>query len=398
MTAKLIVTPIEGDPSSTTEVDIDRDVVTLGRGMGNDVILDDPMMRISRRHAQIEREGKGYVLRDLKSRNGTLLDGQRVEADTPVAIREGQPIHLGGFEVRLVTGEGSGGETTVLEMEAPLHPAAIAEDLCDLYARRLGDDPEVRLEAIREVLLGALESATPDEARALFAQIRARFDPKEEQARLTLIRQRDARIRKMEALYRAGQDEFRRLSKEFLGEKGFESPKDVERFSRLIGQTLEVAFEWISKSLQGRKEFEDQADAQVSMIFARAENPVKDAGTPREIGSYLLDWGSDREPDATRGVLEEAFRDLTMHQLGLLAGVRECLHGVLQRIDPKEIEGRVQAKTKGGLAKQAWQKYCADYAEMFEEQGKVFNDLIFPSIRKGYLSLHAEPGKEEAGG
>lgn len=49
---------------------------TIGRAPDNDLQLDDPM--ISRRHLEIEWVQGSYYLRDTGSKNGTLVDGQRV--------------------------------------------------------------------------------------------------------------------------------------------------------------------------------------------------------------------------------------------------------------------------------------------------------------------------------
>ncbi|MBV8244786.1 MAG: DUF3662 domain-containing protein, partial [Candidatus Eremiobacteraeota bacterium] len=50
--------------------------VTIGRSDQNDVVLNDP--RVSRRHAAIEMEDTVPVLSDLKSTNGSFVDGRRV--------------------------------------------------------------------------------------------------------------------------------------------------------------------------------------------------------------------------------------------------------------------------------------------------------------------------------
>jgi hypothetical protein len=55
-------------------------VVTIGRGTEADLRLDDP--RVSRRHAEIRREDGVFVLTDLDSTNGTLVN------DVPVSRRQ----------------------------------------------------------------------------------------------------------------------------------------------------------------------------------------------------------------------------------------------------------------------------------------------------------------------
>lgn len=49
--------------------------VAVGRGASMDVKIEDE--GLSRRHFMIEREGEDYVIKDLNSRNGTWVDGER---------------------------------------------------------------------------------------------------------------------------------------------------------------------------------------------------------------------------------------------------------------------------------------------------------------------------------
>lgn len=50
--------------------------VTLGRSRDCDCVLAEPS--VSRRHAELRREGERWLLRDLGSRNGTRLNGVRL--------------------------------------------------------------------------------------------------------------------------------------------------------------------------------------------------------------------------------------------------------------------------------------------------------------------------------
>ncbi len=67
----------------------------VGRGVGNDVVLSDP--RASRRHGQITRQGNHYVLVDLGSSYGTLVNDRRVEGGC--VLKEGDIIKLGVTEL-----------------------------------------------------------------------------------------------------------------------------------------------------------------------------------------------------------------------------------------------------------------------------------------------------------
>lgn len=76
------------------EIWLTDDVVTLGRAASCQVVIDSDFA--SRRHAQIVRRDDSYWLRDLGSKNGTLLNNQPMAAETRLAdgaeIRIGQAI------------------------------------------------------------------------------------------------------------------------------------------------------------------------------------------------------------------------------------------------------------------------------------------------------------------
>lgn len=69
---------------------IGRQVVILGRSPECDVVLDDA--GASRRHSQIRRDGDSYVLTDLGSTNGTLVDDVPIQQHT---LEEGDRVTIG---------------------------------------------------------------------------------------------------------------------------------------------------------------------------------------------------------------------------------------------------------------------------------------------------------------
>jgi hypothetical protein len=73
---------------------ISKTLLAIGRGLDNDLVIDDP--RVSRHHAQITFRHSHYLLRDLRSTNGTFVNNQPVEA---VVLAAGDVVSLGGFEL-----------------------------------------------------------------------------------------------------------------------------------------------------------------------------------------------------------------------------------------------------------------------------------------------------------
>jgi hypothetical protein len=70
--------------------------VTIGRDVGNDVVVDDP--EVSSRHVQIFISQGGYLLRDLGSTNGTSVNGQRI-SETYIYV--GDEIKVGNSTIYL---------------------------------------------------------------------------------------------------------------------------------------------------------------------------------------------------------------------------------------------------------------------------------------------------------
>lgn len=68
--------------------------LVLGREPSCGARLNDS--RVSRRHAVVESDGERFVLRDLDSTNGTMVNGNRVAR---VALSDGDCLSLGGVEV-----------------------------------------------------------------------------------------------------------------------------------------------------------------------------------------------------------------------------------------------------------------------------------------------------------
>ena len=67
-----------------------RTITVLGRGTDADIRVEDP--GVSRKHCEIV-VGAPAIVRDLKSTNGTFVNGQRVEE---VALEDGSVVKIGG--------------------------------------------------------------------------------------------------------------------------------------------------------------------------------------------------------------------------------------------------------------------------------------------------------------
>jgi hypothetical protein len=82
---------------------------SVGRSQENDIVISDP--NVSRKHARISRADNGFVVEDLGSTNGTLLDGAPIDRER---IEGGDELTFGQSTARFIRridspGEESGG-------------------------------------------------------------------------------------------------------------------------------------------------------------------------------------------------------------------------------------------------------------------------------------------------
>jgi type II secretory ATPase GspE/PulE/Tfp pilus assembly ATPase PilB-like protein len=82
---------------SERPVDLSGIPLTIGRHENNRLVINDNMA--SRFHCVVERVGTEIKLRDLQSRNGTLLNGQRV---MQASLKSGDVIAIGSIRMTLV--------------------------------------------------------------------------------------------------------------------------------------------------------------------------------------------------------------------------------------------------------------------------------------------------------
>lgn len=75
-------------------VQLVRPVITLGRALDNDIVIDDP--RVSRHHAQLRLRGGRYVVYDTGSSGGTTVNERTI---TEAVLSAGDVISLAGAQI-----------------------------------------------------------------------------------------------------------------------------------------------------------------------------------------------------------------------------------------------------------------------------------------------------------
>ena len=86
-------------PSRGARFLLNSNLTTIGRAVENEIFLDD--VTVSRKHAEIVREGNSYSIKDLGSLNGTYVDGKVQES---ARLNDGMELNIGKYRLHFFIG------------------------------------------------------------------------------------------------------------------------------------------------------------------------------------------------------------------------------------------------------------------------------------------------------
>src|SRR3954467_7569018 len=81
------------------DLELNEGTFAVGRNASCQLSLDDPL--VTRRHAIFEVGAGGVTVEDLNSRNGVIVNGQRIESKISLSV--GDRILIGSQELTLLT-------------------------------------------------------------------------------------------------------------------------------------------------------------------------------------------------------------------------------------------------------------------------------------------------------
>ncbi|MDZ4848260.1 MAG: SpoIIE family protein phosphatase [Pirellulaceae bacterium] len=153
--------------------ELDRIETIMGRHPECHVVLDSGA--VSRQHAKIVRDGDRYMLEDLKSRNGTFVNGRLI--GEPTAMQDGDVLRICELELSFHSdlepsnfseADRDGSSMGVLiyddENESPSHSVtAKIEVRSGVYGSTVGATSEVKLAAMVEIMQALGKALSMDE-------------------------------------------------------------------------------------------------------------------------------------------------------------------------------------------------------------------------------------------
>lgn len=170
---------------------------------------------------------------------------------------------------------------------------------------------------------------------------------------------------------------------------------------QLIGELLREATRGAVELLRARAALKQEVRAQVTMIVTQGNNPLKfSPNVDAALGHLLGPTAVGFMPPAR--AMRDAFDDLRAHEIGVMAGMRAALDGVLARFDPAALDsaitkrGALASLLPGSRKAQLWEQFQQLYTQLSREAADDFHTLFGKAFLQAYeaqlIALDDEPG------
>lgn len=406
MACKLTLRWLDEGHEHSMEQLFNQDRITVGREAGNDCVLKDVTCVIGRKHAEIRVGREGWVLSDMRSINGTILNGAKIAPSTEYLLHDGDQIAVGPYRLvfqstPLPATRDVNQEDVPSEVRSSETAAADAERLQYLLQRAYGGadaSSATQLEShLQAVLRHAVEGYDGRRANAAVQALQATLGRRSRQAingfqKVAVEQPHEKQDAPMLGPIPSRSGSAGQGSLDALQRSG-------EPFTRFRLMVKAVAAGLVDV-VRARRTFQKEFEAKTTRPIAKNPNPIKYADSAQEIEAVLLDpTVADLSDEQLIACVNEVFRDMTIHHLGLMAGFNESIRGLLKELNPVVIAKAASAEMPGkgiGLFSNkelrteaaAWRQYVQKHREFTEEEVKVFEHLLAPYFTKGYLAFH----------
>jgi len=427
MIALRILQRPDGAPGGHALHAISTSGATIGRAPDCDIVLDDPMRLVSRRHAWIASDGQGQaLLRCLSTISPMTVNEERLATNHERVLRCGDRLNIGGFELSIESLDrpAAAPRADPLAVTVAAHPPGmdpgIAPDRPPPPAFRpvpaaLRPPPPVAparldrwfdLDTVPDPLgpespLPALRDTTARELPAALPAAGAAADPAWPQ---TMLMPRVAPEALAAETAAAAQADFQALRDAFLRGAGLDPATtsftlDAATLGHL-GALLRAQTDGMLDLLRARALTKRNLRAKGTGITARENNLLKFAPDTDEALRLLL------EPAGRAGFLppvaavRAANQDLQVHQLAMAAGMRAAMLDLITQLGPATIEA--QADPPQGAARvmpalreaQLWQRLQEAHRRLVEQLDDTFENAFGREFVRAYEACAAQARAE----
>ena len=155
-----------------------------------------------------------------------------------------------------------------------------------------------------------------------------------------------------------------------------------------MGRVMKTMITGLREILMTRTSIKSEFRIEQTMISAGGNNPLKFSISPEQAVEAIVKPGA-RGYLSAESAAEQALDDIKAHEIAMVTGMEAALKGVLSRLDPQELAGKIE--TSGGLGgllkgKKAryWEVYEKLYAEISDQAENDFHDLFSREFSRAY--------------
>jgi FHA domain-containing protein len=179
-------------------------------------------------------------------------------------------------------------------------------------------------------------------------------------------------------------------------------PGAAEERMRELGRILRSAVDGTLRLMAVRASTKHELRADVTVIQARGNNPLKFSPDAKSGLEYLL------QP-AVRGFLDgsaamdDAMQDLVGHSIGTVAGMRAAIGGMLDRFGPDQLEAKLSGKSvldsvlPINRKAKLWDLYLQHHDAIREEAQEDFHNLFGKAFLAAYEQQVAQLRRNSKG-
>lgn len=344
-----------------------------------DWTLPDPDKFISGHHCEVRFESEAFWLHDV-SRNGTFVNGSSQRITGPHRLRHGDRIRIGRYIVSVTIEDNRHRQPAPSAIANPLQPATnrdrYAPNIAGSFARGPQDrgNPNQPFSFENDPFLASAAPVDRQAAQRPPAQERPPSQPSQV-----------SRPSSTEAKGPMSADDLLRdiaiaagLDPEVLL---LRDPNDV---ANEIGSVLRTVVDELALLLKARAAAKVLAkSSHRTMISTADNNPLKFVPGSQEILEIMFGRRRAGYLDA-RHSIEEAFRDLKMHEFATYAAMQAALSRLLDDLSPDAIETKLPASPFTSKKGRSWDAFVATWRAKEDAHENGMLDVFLAHFSEAY--------------
>jgi FHA domain-containing protein len=159
---------------------------------------------------------------------------------------------------------------------------------------------------------------------------------------------------------------------------------------RRLGTLLRLLSQGVIDLLATRSTLKSEMRSAMTVIAPQGNNPLKFSPDAATALSLLLAAHTPRGFMAPESAVQDAMNDLVAHQVGVIAGMRAALQGLLERFQPQALEARLTGKSvldsmlPMNRKAKLWEQFENIFSEVSQEAEDDFETLFSREFVKAY--------------